>query len=349
MSLFFHKKKGRTLSVDVGSLTAKALVTEGVFPDSLRVMDFRVVHLREKNQMMSTEDIASVLHHTFQDLQFNPATVRSVVTTRQEVVRVVEMPYTNRNELKKTARYQLSRHVPFNQSDAVFDCVPLDNSEDNEKKGGNVKCLLVAVRRDIIDAHNTIFKESNVVPLLLDVEPVAVMNAYLAAGIHFEREQGLQQLQNEGVALIHIGAQHTDLSVLQGRMPVACRAIEFDMQQTALLLDESSDAPHSHASETSEIQLERYMAQLITELKASLNYCARHYNVSIARVIISGGGAVYEDIRALLESQLNIPTFRFDPFIKTDLTPLDTRIGEFRALSASFTAAMGVAVRHISP
>lgn len=345
MGLLFQKKKDRVLSVDIGSLTAKMLVTEGSPSEGLRIMDFRIVHLHQNASRQSPDDIASVLAHTWQSLSFFPGAVRSVVSTRQEVVRVIEMPYASRDELKKSVKYHLNRHVPFAQNETVFDCVSLEkNPVSSGASVETVKCLLVAVRRDILDAHTAIYKAANMVPLLVDVEPVAVMNAYIAMGRHFERDKGIQRQEDEGVALIHIGAHHTDLCVMRGHMPVACRAIEYDMSRAHGHVSSHGGAAPTDSAE----QLARVLSPLTTELKASLQYCTRHYNVHLSRVILTGGGAEYESVRAHMEDTLGISAYRFDPFLKADITPLEERISDFRAHASTFTAALGVAVRTVS-
>ncbi|NLF38655.1 pilus assembly protein PilM [bacterium] len=355
MALFFKRKKRRALSIDVGTASVKVLVSEGASPGEIEVLDYRLLQVGTAGKPLNAPELVSVLREMLSSLHVHISDTRATFSNRQVVVRVVEMPRTQRNEYKKAAEFQLNRYIPMNAEEAVFDCVPLP---DAPCRDGWSKCVLAASRRTVVDQFTDSLRQAGLTPLLLDVEPVCVMNAFIATADEFDRDKGIARVESGGVGLVHIGATHTDLCVLQGRIPIACRVIEcgagdvvqeltvskrVDYQAAQQLLREpgEEDAARNKA-------VEKVLARLANEIKTSLEYCAREFELKSERLYLTGGLADCPEAAGLVGSLTALPTFRFDPFVNARLGPLDTRVGDLRAMAASFVPVMGLAVRELT-
>ena len=352
MPLFWKKAKGKTLSVDVGSAANKILVSEGVYPDKFTVHDYRIIHVSTTGKPVNPNELPNILKDALASLRVRTSDVRATLLGRQAVVRVVEMPKINREELKTAAGFNLNRFIPLNPDEAVFDCAALAGVPARE---GWQKCILVAARRTIVDQHNELFRAAGIPPLLLDVEPVAVMNAFIATGDDFDRERNLTRVENDGVALVHLGASHTDLCILRGHVPMACRTMEFGanemVQELAtvqrLEYAQALQAIQEGTHEAVRPAVEKFIARVANEVTTSLGYCQREFDLKSNRLYVSGGPANNQMVTDLLQERSGIATFRFDPFLRADLAPLENRISDFRAAAATFTPALGLAVRSL--
>ncbi|MCX7004008.1 MAG: pilus assembly protein PilM [bacterium] len=348
----WKKKRGVTLTIDVGSSALKFLVTSGVYPDNFAVRDFRVVHTSAAGKQLSAGDLSAVLRHTLTQLNIATPDVRTVISGRQAVVRIVELPRTSREELHKSVAFQLSRYVPLNPEDSVFDCAPMAQAPARD---GWQKCMIVASRRTVVDAVNDLFRTVNLVALIMDVEPICVINAFLAGVDDHDREAGIARIESGGIGLVHMGAVHTDVCILRGRVPVACRSL--DMGEMDVIKDYATQqrleyaealAAYQQAGEmTAEVRTAygRCLGRILTEVKTSFEYCKREFDFSCERLYLTGGMADKVGAAALAKELYGVAAFRLDPFVKVGLDALDQRIGEFRAVTGAFTPALGVALR----
>jgi len=348
----WKRKRGITLTIDVGSSALKFLVTSGSYPDNFVVRDFRMVHTSAAGKQLSAGDLSAVLRHTLSQLNIATPDVRTVISGRQAVVRIVELPRTSREELRKSVAFQLSRYVPLNPEESVFDCAALAQAPARD---GWQKCMVVASRRTVVDAINELLRTVNLTALMLDVEPICVINAFLAAVDDFDREEGIARIESGGIGLLHMGSAHTDVCILRGRVPVACRSL--DMGEMDVIKDYATQqrieypealAAYQQAGEMApEVRTAytRCLGRILAEVKTSFEYCKREFDFSCERLYLTGGMADKVGAAALAKDLHGVPAFRFNPFVKVEVNALDQRIGEFRAVMGAFTPALGVAIR----
>jgi type IV pilus assembly protein PilM len=346
------RKRGITLTIDVGSSALKFLVTSGAYPDSFVIRDFRVVHTSAAGKQLSAGDLSAVLRHTLSQISVTTPDVRTVISGRQAVVRIVELPRTSREELRKSVAFQLSRYVPLNPEESVFDCTPMTQAPARD---GWQKCMVVAARRTVVDAVNGLFRTVNLTALILDIEPICVINAFLAVVDDFDREEGIARIESGGIGLVHMGSAHTDVCILRGRVPVACRSLdlgEMDVikeyaTQQRLEYPEALAAYQQAGEMTAEVRTayQRCLGRILMEVKTSFEYCKREFDFSCERLYLTGGMADKLGAAAIAKELHGVAAYRFDPFVKVNVDALDQRLGEFRAVTGAFTPALGVAMR----
>ena len=354
MKFFKKKKYGKVLSVDIGSSTIKFLITEGRYPDNLKVLDYRLVNIDTEKKTISQEELQEIIKHTFHSLDFKPNEIRTLLKPQQEVVRMVDLPDVDDDELKKAAGYQLNRYVPFGRGEAIYDCTPIKGVS---VVNGMRKCVLVAIRRSSVEQHYKLFETTNIVPVIIDVESVAVMNSYIAAAAIFNEKYKVP-VENQNVALVHIGASHTGLSVMSGERPVASRAINIGAENIVSQVKELLNVKAIVAvDKLADEQLVNndihnitndFVTRICKELKASLLYCKREFDVEAQRLYITGGAAVNKLIRNKTSEIIGLPVYLFNPFENIDLSALGERSKDFIKNTAAFVPLFALAVRESS-
>ena len=349
---FFRKNKyGKVLSIDVGSSTIKFLVTEGRYPETLKILDYRLVHIDAKEKNVSTEELQEIIKHTYQSLDYKPSEARTLMQPQQEVVRVVELPDVDDDELKKAAGYQLNRYVPFSRGEAVYDCNPIAGAA---VVNGMRKCVLVAVRRNYVEQHCKLFETANVDPVIIDVESIAVMNAYIAAVSAFDKSHEIPD-DEQIVALVHIGASHTGLSVMRGEMPIASRSINIGadniIQQVkeilnikpVVVIEKLSDEKFEN-DDVNHI-INDFVNRICKELRASLMYCKREFDADVKRLYVTGGAAVNKTIINKINEIIGLQVYPFNPFENIDLSAFGERKNDFIKNTPAFVPLFALAVR----
>ena len=354
MKFLKKKKYGKVLSVDIGNSTIKFLVTEGRYPDTLKVLDYRLVNIDTEKKTISQEELQEIIKHNFQSLDYKPNEVRTLLKPQQEVVRMVDLPDGDDDELKKAAGYQLNRYVPFGRGEAIYDCTPI---EGVSVVNGMRKCVLVAIRRGSVEQHYKLFETANIIPVIIDVESVAVMNSYITASATFNKKNQIP-VDNQNVALVHIGASHTGLSVMRGEIPVASRAINIGadnlVSQAKEILNVKSivaiDKMADEQFENSDIHniTTDFVSRICKELNASLLYCKRELDVETQGLYITGGAAVNKLIRNTISEIIGLPVYLFNPFENIELSALGERSKDFIKNTAAFVPLFALAVRESS-
>jgi len=349
MKFFKKKKYGKVLSIDIGSSTIKFLVTEGKYPETLKILDYRLVYIGAENKTVSTKELQEIIKHTYQSLDYKPNEVRTLIKPQQEVVRVVEFPDIDDDELKKAAGYQLNRYVPFGHGEAIFDCVPVAGAS---VVNGMKKCVLVAMRRSYVEQHCRLFETANITPVIIDVESIAIMNAYIAAVEMFNKKYNIEN-DDQNVALVHIGASHTGLSVMRGKKPIAARRIDIGAESIVSGVGETLNIkPIIAIEKLSDERIENneisniindFVNRVCKELAASLSYCKREFDVNVQRLYVTGGAAVNRSIINKINKVTGLEVHQFNPFWNIEL--LGNKENDFIKNTPAFVPLFALAVR----
>jgi len=338
---FWKKKIKKNLLIDIGTSCIKILLSEGPIYETLKILDYRYVHLASKSKKISSSELSVILKQTLKTLDYNNENVRAILSTKQNVVRIIELPVGSNEEIKKTASYQLGRHVPFSHENTVFDCSPLPDSVSDS---GMQKCMLVAVRRSEMQSNTEILDRVGLVPMLLNTEPVSIINAYLAFKESFNKELKIISNKDDCVALVHFGSSHTDLSIISGNVPVACRAIDFGHEiKTVNQKHENKDSK----AELEDSEIEKFIDKTSSEINTFFKFCQRNFELKVVRIYISGGLANNILVSNYLKEQSGIETYRYNPFISAEFDLIDKRKSDFDNVMSAFVPLVGLAVRKL--
>lgn len=356
MNIFKRGSRDKIVSLDIGSDSIKILVTQGTYPGKFFVCDYRLLQINTTGDGVEPAEISTILKSILPDLKIGTANVRTVVSGKASIVRVIEMPEMSRNDLKKTVAYQLARYIPMRPEDVQFDCTPLP---DSSVRRGFQKCLLVVVRRNALNDLNGIMDSCDLTPLLIDAEPIAVTNCYLACSQDFDREQGIPRVDNQaGTVLVHIGAGHTDMIILREQVPLVCRTLETGTSSLFKTLAESTHVSYVEAIDMMAVAkppegepnqaVHEFSESLLREIRTSLDYCSREYDLKTERLYVSGAPASNAQLCQAMAAALELPVYRFDPFVNIPMNGLGEMIGDFRSKAPAFVPALGLAVRTLA-
>jgi len=338
MAFYWKKKKRKNLSIDIGTSSIKILLTENSAQESLKILDYRYVQFATETKKIKNSELVEILKQTLKALDYDTENVRAILSTKQNVVRIIELPAGSNEEIKKTVSYQLGRHVPFSHENTVFDCAPL---QDAISETGSQKCMLVATRRSEVEFANKLFEQAGIEPILLNTEPVSVINSFIAFKENFNEELKINAKENDCVALVHFGSSHTDLSILNGNIPIACRAIDFGyVDKTKKETDDEAIANNNSA-------IEKFISKTSSEITTLFKFCQRNFDLEVKHIYISGGLANNVSIPNYLKENTKIEVYKYNPFISTNFDIVDKRKEDFNTILSAFVPLAGLAARKL--
>lgn len=128
--------------------------------------------------------------------------VVSVAGQGSVLVRTLEVPRMNEEELRAHMEWEINRNIPFAESDVMSAYKPL---EDDDPNSPNMDVVMAISPKSAIDSILTVCQRAKKSPLGVDVEPLALARA-------FQSSHG-EQYENMVVCLIDIGHRSTSINI----------------------------------------------------------------------------------------------------------------------------------------
>lgn len=218
------------------------------------------------------------------------------------------------DEMEVLVFEQAEQHIPYPLHEVNLDFQSLGPGKRPEE----VEVLLVASRREHVQARTEALTRAGLVPRVMDVESYALENAFLALRAQLPAGSGT-------VAVVDVGASTTSLTVLQAGHIVYTREQVFGGKQ---LTDEiirryGLSAPEAERAVRHGGLPEGYEEEVLTPFREAMAqqtvrslqffFGSGQYS-SVDHILLSGGCATLPGAADLLEEQTGTPTSIANPF-----------------------------------
>jgi len=212
MALFGRKKV--TVGLDIGSGLVKAVVIDhgGPVPEIVKVV---ITPLQEsaivEGEVMDHDVVVDAIRQTVQSTGMQKVkSLVSAVGGRDVIVKKIAMERVKEVQARELMRWEAEQHVPFDMDSVEIDFQILDPDAD----GLDMNVLLVAAKRDLIEAKQQLLTDAGCPAAVMDVDSFALHNAF---------ERNHPDAMTGTVALINIGHDVTNLNILDEGIPVLTR------------------------------------------------------------------------------------------------------------------------------
>jgi type IV pilus assembly protein PilM len=264
-----------------------------------------------EGEIADPDAVAGSLRMLWRQARFGSRQVVMGVANQRVVVRLVDLPWMEQEELRRSLRYQVQEYIPIPVDDAELDFDVLD---EHEGGGGQrlMRVLLVAAQKEMVDGHVRAGMRAGLEPVGIDLTPFALIRSLAPEGM---------PLAEAGEALIDVGAKVTNIVVHAAGVPRFVRILLMGGQDvteglvSALSLDQDSAERaklDAAASATPDLEVSRIVEQRIgafaEEVRGSLDfYRAQSDAVPVSRVVLSGGGSRLAPLAEQLADTLHLP------------------------------------------
>lgn len=209
------------LGLDIGSQTIKAVELRRMGRE-IHMIGRPVViptpeHSVSGGRIVETAAVSEALQELLSQNGFKTRNVVASVGGESDVVvRITQVPKMSGKELEEAMQWELERQAPFPVDQAVYDYQPIIRP-DTPPEAENMDVLLAVALEDMVDAHVQTLLAAKLTPLAIDVEPLAIARALVdAAG---------DELADQTVAIVHIGASHTVIMIVRKKLLAFVRTI----------------------------------------------------------------------------------------------------------------------------
>ncbi len=303
----FLRRNRTAVGLDIGSGLVKAAVVDhgrGA-PALVRVV---VTPLAADaivdGEIMDPALVAEAVRETMQATGVKPRSVAVAVGGRDVIVKRIRTERAPEAQAREQLKWEAEQHVPFDMSSVQLDFQILDPAAE----GREMSVLLVAAKRELVEAKLRLVADAGATADVVDVEAFALHNAF--ATNYPEALDGV-------VALANIGHEVTTVNVLDDGVPaltrdLACgtRRMREDLQR-----DHGLSAREAEAllrAGVSDGRLDRVVARHAEEIAAGVERAAAFLE-SAARstrplraLYLCGGGAQAPGLAQALGAHLRV-------------------------------------------
>jgi len=263
---------------------------------------------------------------------------------------IINLPNINQKEISSAVHWEAKKVIPLPLEEMVLDWKTISNpstDEGEKNKKNNINVLLTGAPKTLVKKYISIFKEAQINLLSLETETFSLIRSLLGN-------------DKTTVMLVEIGANTTDISIINRSIPILNRSMDiggftitkaisnnlnigikraeqfkYDLGITSMGLD-NEVVPQTIIDTISPV---------INEIKYMLNLYQNKNNKRIEKIVLSGGSSLLPNFINYLSKVLDVNVIIGDPWSRiscpADLKPVLSEIGPM------YSVAVGLAMREI--
>jgi len=315
MALFGRKKT--TVGLDIGS----GLVKVAVIDHSRSEPELTKVAITPlladaivEGEIMDPGIVTDAVRTALEQAEIKIKGMKGLVTAvggRDVIIKKIQIERVKEQQARELMRWEAEQHVPFDMESVELDFQILDP----DAEGLEMSVLLVAAKRELVEAKLRLLTDAGAQPAIVDVDAFALHNAFEAN--HPTAMTGV-------VALVNIGHEVTNINIIDEGVPILTRDVTMgtrrlreDLQRDRGLTAEAADAllqgydrsPHLDAvietrGEEIAVGIERAAAFLASSSRSA---------AQLRAVFTCGGGARIPGLTEALSNRLHLVVQQANP------------------------------------
>lgn len=357
MGLFGSKKK-LLVGLDIGSSSVK--VCELQVSGKGSAQRFKLQKLGSapvahdaivEGDIMDSNAVAEAIRQVLTEQKIKAKEVAISVSGQQVMVKKVAFPLMSPGELTESVRWEAESFFPAGQG---LDAYALDFAVLEERAGeGVMDVVLVACRKDKLEAYAACVAQAGARPLLVDVDVFALQNCFEVNNPPGGRD--------EVVALVNLGATFTNITMLVGNRSVFWRDVAWGGHRFTDKLMEDWGISREGAEELKqgrpaegrtpeevEPSLAAISDSFADELGRTIDFFRSSFKVDrLDRVLLAGGSAKIPGLTDILSDRLRVSVDRLNPFQLIEMDDRSVNPVAAREIGCSAAIAVGLALRQV--
>jgi type IV pilus assembly protein PilM len=333
----------RTLGLDIGSYSVKCVQLEKRSSTSYRFVSAGMSEVTPEGVDLGGDprDVTiSAIRKAIGGLNLKKTAVVTAIGGVSTAIRQIELPFMTEKELASAIKWEARNYIPFDINDVELDYQILNTSKVSNK----LVIILVSIIKDFIRYHIDLLREIPLDPQIVDVNPLALVNAVLF-------NEDIEK--DEFVVLIDIGDKNTTLSIYSEEGQYFVRNIMISgndftddiMRGNGLSY---ADAERFKKNEDSPDLIEIIkpsLDNLIREVRRSLTFYENQAKIKgFSKIVLTGGSSPLNGLDRYLSAELGLPVRILDPFRKIAVEDASLLAPFGRGVS-SLALAVGLALR----
>lgn len=343
-----------TFGLDIGTQSIKYAKLKFHTKDSVELCGF--------NLMPAGNDLEGTLRSIRQSEGVDSVNIS--VSGPQTVIRHVNFPRMNENELRQALKFEAQKHIPFPVEEVNLDSYILKEDLPDNK----MLVLIAAVKKELIHQRLKLIDTAGFRVNIIDIDSLALSNAF---NFNYLQEENAKY---KAVALLNIGSSMSNLDILENGMPRLSRDIHIagnnftqklmevfnldfnaaeelkinPVRNTAEATQESKISngvnPDTERVKSVSAAIESVFANLASSIRTSFDYYESQSTTTVSKIFLSGGSTKFTGLKDMLANLLGIEVECWDPLKKIKLLEsIDPQ--KINACLSQLAVAVGLALR----
>ena len=352
-------KRNQLVGVDIGSYAVKVVEIihnkKGRFLKNFGMIQLPRNTIRE-GDITDQDVVVTALKKLFRNLRIRNQNVAVALSGYPVMAKRITLPAANRQSIESTIHDQAEQYIPFDINDVNLDFDIMDGEVHEkggeEKNEESVEVMLVAAKKDVIDAYVNVLMAAGLNPGVLDVDVFALQNA----------AETCIPGETEGYAIVNVGAEELGINTVVEGTSLFSRDSSFGGSQITDLIMGHFDVDFETAEEIKvgavkdkpwdkklETSVAGVVADWVQEIKRALDFVETTYpDKTIGKIFVCGGSCRIRGFQEYLEVHTGLPVRELNPFsgLIPNLDLFDEAYLNYMAPQAC--VAMGLALRSIN-
>jgi type IV pilus assembly protein PilM len=310
------QRKRVTVGLDIGSKLIKVAVIDHTnkTPELVKVVVSPLLaDAIVEGEVMDPTIVADTIRSTLEAAGVKKREVVTAVGGRDVIVKRIQTERARESEAREVIEYEAQQHVPFDDMESVeIDFQILDS----ESTDGKMDVLLVAAKRDLVEARLRLLADAGLEPSVVDVDAFALHNAFEAS--HPDAMHGVVALVNIGHEVTNVNILDDGVPVLTRDMAVGTRRIREDLQREIGMSADDAEAViqgyerSPHLDRVLGVRLEDIVGGV--ERAAGFLLTSSHSSSRTLRAVFTcGGGSRMRGVNEILAERLGTPVQQANP------------------------------------
>ena len=353
-SLGFLGKSESALGVDIGTSSMKVvqikkekeravLETYG----EIAVGPYKNANVGQATKL-TKEKAVEVLKDVLREANVKSKKAVVSIPLNASFITVIDLPLLEGKDPKDIIQMEARRYVPLPITEVEIDWWVLPESSEAEvaqvsgKKTSKV--ILVAIHKNIIKEYTSVVSSAGLEVVALEIESFSVIRSIVSN-------------ESAPVVVMDFGASSVKIAIVDGGVMRAAHSIAKGSQDLTLALSRSMGVDFSRAEETKrEIGLSNLpehkeivsvISPILEHVFSESNNFIKNYQRkerrAVARVVLTGGGALMNGLVDFAVKRLGLEASLADPFSKTDYPVF--LAGALKESGPTFSVSAGLALR----
>ena len=318
------KQRKSIVGLDVGSSSIKALeITQDKY-------DF-IVTAYGQIDIPGEAARRDAISDLFRSGGFHTKRVATAVSGKSVIFRFINMVKMSDDDLANAIRFEADKYIPFDIDEVQIDVQKLADL-GGEEGSEEVKVLLVAAKKSVIEDQATLLTEIGLQPASIGVDSFAIGNAY---ELNDMVSPGLKE-SDQTVALIDIGATKSCINILRNNVTFFAREVPMGGQDFMTAITrrfglESFEAEALKDPQDQMMDLQDAVSNVIddlgNEINLSFDFFENQFDGEVQEVYLSGGSVMLPFLEESLEKIFEKKTRVWNPIeglkVKSDNVDVD--------------------------
>ena len=346
----FGKRKKQVVGCDVGSSAIKIVELKPLKNDEFQLVHAAVADLSPEaivdGAIMDSSLVVEALTGLISEKGIKNSKFGGSLSGHSVIIKKIQLPSMTEAELAESIQWEAEQYIPFDINDVNLDYVVLETGASD-----TMDVLLVAVKRDRINDYTSVIVQAGKEPVLVDVDVFAVQNAF----------ESNYSSRGETVALVNVGASVMNINVLHDGNSVFWRDVAFGGNLYTEAIQREFNLPREDAEklklggevgQVSKQQVDSVLSSasedLAAELQKTIDFFVATSSVDrLDRVMLSGGGALVENLEAVLQERFQVNVELLNPFRNIRYNESDFDPDWINRNAPAMAVAVGLAIRTV--